>query len=42
MAALFSLSLESIEEVNKLMTNGLDAGGIEPNKILWFYATTND
>lgn len=32
-AGLFSLSLESIEEVNKLMTNGLNAGGIEPNEM---------
>lgn len=32
-AGLFSLSLESIEEVNKLMTNGLKAGGIEPNEM---------
>ena len=32
-AGLFSLSLESIEEVNNLMTNGLKAGGIEPNKM---------
>ncbi len=32
-AGLFSLSLESIEEVNKLMTNGLIAGGIEPNEM---------
>ncbi|MDX2128679.1 MAG: hypothetical protein SFU91_06545 [Chloroherpetonaceae bacterium] len=32
-AGLFSLSLESIEEVNILMTNGLNAGGIEPNEM---------
>ncbi|MFC5682969.1 VOC family protein [Flavobacterium sp. MAHUQ-51] len=32
-AGLFSLSLESIEEVNNLMTNGLKAGGIEPNEM---------
>lgn len=32
-AGLFSLSLDSIEEVNNLMTNGLKAGGIEPNEM---------
>lgn len=32
-AGLFSLSLESIEEVNSLMTNGLKAGGTEPNEM---------
>lgn len=32
-AGLFSLSLESIEEMNKFMTNGLNAGGIEPNEM---------
>ncbi len=30
LAGLFSLSLESIDEVNNLMTNGLKAGGTEP------------
>ena len=30
LAGLFSLSLESVEEVNNLMANGLKAGGIEP------------
>ena len=30
LAGLFSLSLESVEEVNDLMANGLKAGGIEP------------
>lgn len=29
-AALFSLSLDSVDEVNTMMTNGLNAGGIEP------------
>ncbi len=29
-AGLFSLSLDSIEAVNTVMTNGLNAGGIEP------------
>jgi uncharacterized protein len=33
LAALFSLSLESIEEVNNLMTKGLEAGGIEPSEM---------
>lgn len=32
-AGLFSLSLDSVEEVNKLMSNGLKAGGIEPNEM---------
>lgn len=32
-AGLFSLSLESTEEVNNLMANGLKAGGIEPNEM---------
>ncbi len=32
-AGLFSLSLESIEEVNTLMANGLKAGGIEPTEM---------
>ena len=29
-AALFSLSMESVEEMNKVFTNGMNAGGIEP------------
>jgi len=29
-AALFSLSLDSVDEVNNVMTNGLNAGGTEP------------
>jgi uncharacterized protein len=33
LAGLFSLSLESIEEVNNLMKNGLNAGGLEPNEM---------
>ena len=33
LAGLFSLSLDSIDEVNTLMTNGLNAGGIEPNEM---------
>lgn len=32
-AGIFSLSLESIDEVNSIMTNGLNAGGKEPNKM---------
>jgi predicted lactoylglutathione lyase len=32
-AGLFSLSTESIEEVNNIMANGLKAGGIEPNEM---------
>lgn len=31
-AGLFSLSVESTEQVNKLMENGIKAGGIEPNE----------
>lgn len=32
-AGLFSLSLESVEQMNDLMAKGLSAGGIEPNEI---------
>ncbi len=32
-AGLFSLSLDSIDEMNHLMANGLKAGGVEPNEI---------
>jgi uncharacterized protein len=32
-AGLFSLSLEGVDEVNNLMTNGLEAGGTEPVKM---------
>ncbi|CAH0336042.1 hypothetical protein FVB9288_01714 [Flavobacterium sp. CECT 9288] len=32
-AGLFSLSLESMNEVNNLMSNGLKAGGIEPTEM---------
>ncbi len=32
-AGLFSLSVNSIEEMNIVMTNGLNAGGIEPNEM---------
>ena len=33
LTGLFSLALESIEEMNNLMTNGLNAGGIEPHEM---------
>lgn len=33
LAGLFSLSLDSVNEVNNLMNNGLKAGGIEPNEM---------
>jgi len=33
LAGLFSLSLDSIDEVNALMTKGLNAGGIEPSEM---------
>lgn len=32
-AALFSLSVESVDEVNRIMTNGLQAGGTEPSEM---------
>lgn len=32
-AGLFSLSLDSVDEVNKVMANGLKAGGIEPTEM---------
>lgn len=32
LAALFSLSLDSVDEMNNMMKNGLAAGGIEPNE----------
>src|ERR1700712_637441 len=32
-AALFSLSTESIDEVNNIVTNGLKAGGKEPTEM---------
>jgi uncharacterized protein len=32
-AGLFSLSVESVEEVNRIVDNGLKAGGIEPNEL---------
>jgi predicted lactoylglutathione lyase len=33
LAGLFSLSVESIDEVNKLVNNGIKAGGIEPTEM---------
>jgi uncharacterized protein len=33
LAALFSLSLNSLDEVNNVMANGLKAGGIEPHEM---------
>ena len=32
-AGLYSLSVESTDEVNKIVENGLKAGGIEPNEM---------
>lgn len=32
-AGLFSLSLDSVDEVNTVMANGLKAGGTEPNEM---------
>jgi predicted lactoylglutathione lyase len=32
-AGLFSLALNSLDEVNTMMTNGLNAGGIEPTEM---------
>ncbi len=33
LAGLFSLSLDSVDEMNKMMANGLKAGGIEPHEV---------
>ncbi|MES2559107.1 MAG: VOC family protein [Bacteroidota bacterium] len=33
LAALFSLSLESVDDVNTMMANGLKAGGTEPSEM---------
>jgi uncharacterized protein len=33
LAGLFSLSVDSIEEVNKIANEGIKAGGIEPNEM---------
>lgn len=32
-AGLFSLSVESVDEMNKIVANGLKAGGTEPNEL---------
>jgi uncharacterized protein len=32
-ASLFSLSVESVEEMNEIVNNGLKAGGVEPNEM---------
>ena len=32
-AALFSLSMDSVDEINTMMENGLKAGGIEPTEM---------
>ena len=33
LAGLFSLSVESVDDVNRITANGLKAGGIEPNEM---------
>lgn len=33
LAGLFSLSVDSVDEVNKIVSNGLKAGGTEPNEM---------
>ena len=33
LAGLFSLSVDSIEEVNKIVNEGIKAGGVEPNEM---------
>ena len=33
LAGLFSLSVDSVDEVNKIMTKGLKAGGTEPSEM---------
>jgi uncharacterized protein len=33
LAALFSLSVDSLDEVNSIMTNGIKAGGTEPHEM---------
>jgi predicted lactoylglutathione lyase len=32
-AALYSLSVGSVDEVNRITANGLDAGGVEPSEM---------
>ena len=33
LAGIFSLSVDSVDEVNSILSKGLDAGGIEPNEM---------
>ena len=33
LAGLYSLSVENIDEINKIVTSGLDAGGTEPSEM---------
>jgi len=33
LAGIFSLSVDSVDEVNSIVTNGLKAGGTEPNEM---------
>lgn len=33
LAGIFSLSIDSIEEVNKIVNEGIKAGGVEPNEM---------
>lgn len=33
LAGLYSLSVENIDEINKIVTNGLNAGGTEPSEM---------
>jgi len=33
LAGLFSLSVESVDEINNIISNGINAGGIEPNEM---------
>lgn len=33
LAALYSLSVDSVEEINQIVNNGLNAGGIEPTEM---------
>jgi predicted lactoylglutathione lyase len=33
LAGLFSLSVDSVEEMNRILSKGLDAGGIEPTEM---------
>lgn len=33
LAGLYSLSVENVDEINKIVTSGLDAGGTEPSEM---------